>query len=81
MSRRAIFLDRDGTINEDFGYLSDPAQVNILPGVIQALALLAQNGWLLVIISNQSGVGRGYYSMENLQAVQDRKSTRLNSSH
>lgn len=68
----AIFLDRDGTINEDRGYLGNPNQVRILPGVADALALLKEKGWLLVVISNQSGIGRGYYGHEDLHTVQNR---------
>lgn len=68
----AIFLDRDGTINEDRGYLGDPNQVVILAGVAEALTLLKEQGWPLVVISNQSGIGRGYYRREDLNAVQEK---------
>ncbi|MDR3606097.1 MAG: D-glycero-beta-D-manno-heptose 1,7-bisphosphate 7-phosphatase [Oligoflexia bacterium] len=57
--RRAVFLDRDGTINEDPGYLSDPEQLRLFPGVDKALGKLHAAGYLLVVVSNQSGVGRG----------------------
>jgi D,D-heptose 1,7-bisphosphate phosphatase len=55
----AVFLDRDGTINEDRGYLADPAEVRLLPGVGEGLRLLQAGGFRLVVISNQSGVARG----------------------
>lgn len=57
--RPAIFLDRDGTLNIDPGYLSSPDQMKLIPGVAGALAKLKAAGFLLVIVSNQSGVGRG----------------------
>lgn len=72
MNNRAVFLDRDGTVNEDFGYSADPNKVHILPGVIQALSILKEHSWLLVIVSNQSGIGRGYYNLEDLSAVQEK---------
>jgi D-glycero-D-manno-heptose 1,7-bisphosphate phosphatase len=69
---RALFLDRDGTVIEDPGYLRDPAQVRLLPGAVEALAALAVEGWKLIIISNQSGVGRGWIAPEEMDAVHDR---------
>ncbi|MBS4062032.1 MAG: D-glycero-beta-D-manno-heptose 1,7-bisphosphate 7-phosphatase [Bacteroidetes bacterium] len=69
--RQAVFLDRDGTINEDCGYLGDPKQVRILPGVTEALTLLKEHRWLLVVVSNQSGIGRGYYGKDDLRAVRE----------
>jgi D-glycero-D-manno-heptose 1,7-bisphosphate phosphatase len=72
MKQRAVFLDRDGTINEDSGYLGDPDQVRILPGVVEALTMLKGDHWLLVVVSNQSGIGRGYYGPNELRAVQNR---------
>lgn len=58
----AIFLDRDGTINVEKDYLIDPAEFEFLPGVPEALFRLQQAGYSLVVVSNQSGVGRGYFS-------------------
>jgi D-glycero-D-manno-heptose 1,7-bisphosphate phosphatase len=69
---RALFLDRDGTIIEDPGYLKDPDLVRILPGAAEALSALAAEGWKLIVVSNQSGVGRGIIAMEQMQAVQAR---------
>lgn len=57
--RPAVFLDRDGTINEDPGYLHSPGQMKLLPHSGEALAQLRKMGFLLVVVSNQSGVGRG----------------------
>ena len=72
MSKQAIFLDRDGTIIEDVGYVVRPDQVRLLPGVIEALARLQKAGYLIVVISNQSGVARGLMSEDDLTAVHAR---------
>jgi D-glycero-D-manno-heptose 1,7-bisphosphate phosphatase len=69
---RALFLDRDGTIIEDPGYLSDPSQVRLIPGAAETLAALASEGWKLFVVSNQSGVGRGFVAPEQMHAVQAR---------
>ena len=68
--RRALFLDRDGTIIEDRGYLHDPALVRLLPDAAETLRTLARDGWPLVVISNQSGVGRGLITPAQMEAVQ-----------
>jgi D-glycero-D-manno-heptose 1,7-bisphosphate phosphatase len=65
---RDILLDRDGTLIEDRHYLSDPAQVALLPGVAQTMRRLSQTGCRLFLVSNQSGVGRGYFSLESAHA-------------
>ncbi len=67
--RPAVFLDRDGTLIEDMDYLSDPAGVRVLPGVRDALGRLRDAGFLLVIVTNQSGIGRGYFTEEDHVAV------------
>lgn len=66
---RAVFLDRDGTLIEDVGYLSRPEEVRVLPGVTAALESLRAAGFALVVVTNQSGIGRGYYSEEDYRAV------------
>ena len=71
MSRRALFLDRDGTLIVDTGYPRDPALVEPLPGAIDALRAL-QASWALVIISNQSGIGRGLIAQSEADAVHAR---------
>jgi D-glycero-D-manno-heptose 1,7-bisphosphate phosphatase len=70
--KRALFVDRDGTVIEDKGYLCDPAGIKILPGASEALAALAHAGWKIIIVSNQSGVGRGMISPGQMEAVQAR---------
>ncbi len=57
--RRAVFLDRDGTLIEDPGYLADPDRVILLPGVAPALARLNAAGLLVIVVTNQSGIARG----------------------
>jgi D-glycero-D-manno-heptose 1,7-bisphosphate phosphatase len=69
---RGLFLDRDGTVIEELGYLSDPDQVRLLPGSVEALASLQAEGWKLVIVSNQSGVGRRLITADQMDAVQRR---------
>ncbi len=63
---QAIFLDRDGTLIVDGDYLSDPEKVELLPGAPEALARLRQSGYLLFLLTNQSGVGRGYFSLDDV---------------
>ena len=69
MSNNAVFLDRDGTLIEDKDYLSHPDEVVIYPGVPEALRRLMDAGFKLVIVTNQSGVGRGYFSLADLEKV------------
>lgn len=69
---RAVFLDRDGTINSEKEYLSDPDQLELYPGAGPALRRLQEAGYLLFIVTNQSGIGRGYYSETDMRAVNRR---------
>ena len=65
----AVFLDRDGVINVDHGYVSTWEQFEFLPGVPKALRELQDAGYLLVVVSNQSGIGRGYYSEADVASL------------
>lgn len=65
----ALFLDRDGTLIEDPGYVSDPEDVRVLPGVPEALRRFREAGYALVIVTNQSGIGRGLYGWDDYDAV------------
>jgi UDP-glucose 4-epimerase len=71
-NRKAVFLDRDGTLNVDPGYLSDPKQMELLPGVGEALGSLRRAGFVLVVVSNQSGVGRGIITRDALPKIHAR---------
>lgn len=66
--RRAIFLDRDGTINHDPGFVHRVADLELLPGVVEGLRRMMAAGYLLVIVSNQSGVARGMFSEAQMHA-------------
>lgn len=69
---RAVFLDRDGTLVEDPGFLHEPDRVRLLPGVAAAVRRLNEAGWLVVAVSNQSGIARGVYDATAYTAVQRR---------
>ena len=71
-ARAAAFVDRDGTIIREREYLADPAGVELLPGAAEGLGALQAAGYLLVIVSNQSGIARGYYDEAAYRAVQNR---------
>jgi D-glycero-D-manno-heptose 1,7-bisphosphate phosphatase len=66
----AVFIDRDGTIMHDADYCSDPEQVRIFFGVPQALRRLKAKGFKLIIITNQSGIGRGFFTVDQYLAVE-----------
>jgi len=70
MSRPAVFLDRDGTLMEEVHYCADPALVRIFPGAAEAMLKLKACGFLLVIVTNQSGIGRGLLTKAQYLAVQ-----------
>ena len=76
-TRKAVFLDRDGTIIVDKVYLNDPSGVEFFLGVPEALAKLQKAGFLLIVITNQSGIARGLVTEANLKAIHDRMQTLL----
>ncbi len=71
-ARPAAFLDRDGTIIEDPGFLDDPEQVHLVPHAASAIRRLNEAGWAVVVITNQSGIARGFYTEADYQAVRAR---------
>lgn len=76
-TRNVLFLDRDGVINVDVGYLSDPAQLEFIPGAIEAMKEAQIRGYDIIVVTNQSGVARGYYTEEDVQALHAEMSRRL----
>lgn len=75
--RRFVVLDRDGTIIEERNYLSDPNGVTLIPGVARALGELRGLGLGLVVITNQAGVGRGFFDVGTLDRIHEQLSTLL----
>ncbi|OLD66591.1 MAG: D,D-heptose 1,7-bisphosphate phosphatase [Acidobacteria bacterium] len=69
MTRAAIFLDRDGTICEEVGYVNHLSRSRLLPNSLEAIGLINQAGLLAVVTTNQSGVARGYFSQDLVEAV------------
>lgn len=69
MKNKAVFLDRDGTLNKDAGYLSNPREFQLLPGVVEGLNILQQRGFQLVVVTNQSGIARGYFTEQQLADI------------
>ena len=67
-----VFLDRDGTINREVHHLSDPAQLELLPGVAKGLRRLRARGCSLVVVSNQSPIGRGMFTEDRLREINAR---------
>ena len=65
--RRAVFLDRDGVLNQDRGYVSRPEDFEWMPGTMHALRALRRAGWALVVVTNQSGIARGLYGPAEYQ--------------
>jgi D-glycero-D-manno-heptose 1,7-bisphosphate phosphatase len=70
--RGIVFIDRDGTLIEEVGYLRDPSAVRILPGAVEALRLLSREGFLLAVVSNQAGLARGKFTRAEMEAVHRR---------
>ncbi|MCX6159361.1 MAG: HAD family hydrolase [Ignavibacteriota bacterium] len=77
--KKAVFLDRDGTINFDVGYLSKVNDISIFEGVVPSLKSLKESGFLNLIITNQSGIARGYFSEKDLLELHDEFKRQLSS--
>jgi D-glycero-D-manno-heptose 1,7-bisphosphate phosphatase len=76
--RPAVFLDRDGTIIDDVGYLRDPSQIRLLPGAAEAIRRLNASGLLTLVVTNQSGIARGLLSEADYHRVEQRLDALLN---
>lgn len=70
--RPAVFLDRDGTLMKDLGYLSDPRKIRLFKATVPALKLLGKAGYRILVVTNQSGVARGYFPEGAVRAVHRR---------
>jgi D-glycero-D-manno-heptose 1,7-bisphosphate phosphatase len=70
--QKTVFLDRDGTVIRDKDYLSDPNEVELEAGAGDALRMLQENGYLLIVVTNQSGVARGFFSITEVDACNRR---------
>ncbi|MGE5840758.1 MAG: D-glycero-alpha-D-manno-heptose-1,7-bisphosphate 7-phosphatase [Deltaproteobacteria bacterium] len=77
MKKPAVFIDRDGTINEQMGYVNHVSRFRILPRVPQAIRMLNRRGHLVLVVTNQSGVARGYYPLELVEALHRLLITRI----
>lgn len=69
MSGQALFLDRDGVINVDHGYVHRSEQVEFVPGIFELVAAATARGWRVVVVTNQSGIGRGYFGVGDFQRL------------
>lgn len=69
-SRPAVFLDRDGTLMQDVDYCGDPKQVNVFPNVAGPLRRLKEHGYKIIVITNQSGIGRGYFTQRTYYTIE-----------
>lgn len=67
--KKAVFFDRDGVINKDYGYVGTLERFKFLPGVKEALATLKQMGYLTILVTNQSGIARGMYTVDDFDTV------------
>src|SRR5918992_6033637 len=72
LKRRAVFMDRDGTISEEIGYVNHPSRYRVFPYSAEAVRILNEAGWLAILVTNQAGVARGYFTEDLIKAVHDR---------
>ncbi len=72
MASKAVFLDRDGTVNTEEDFLSDPDKLQLVKGAVEGLKILRDTGFTLVVVSNQSGVARGLFSEDDVARVNER---------
>ncbi|GAM08173.1 D-glycero-alpha-D-manno-heptose-1,7-bisphosphate 7-phosphatase [Geobacter sp. OR-1] len=67
--RRAVFIDRDGTINVEKEYLHRPEEFEFIPGAAEAIRILGEAGFIVVVVTNQSGVARGFYTEDDVRSL------------
>lgn len=76
--KQAVFIDRDGTISEEVGYINHASRFRVFPYSGAAIKLLNDAGWLAIVLTNQAGVARGYFSEEMIQTVHEQLEIELN---
>jgi len=69
MKRPAVFIDRDGTISEEVGYVNHPSRFRLFPYSSEAIRILNESGWLAILVTNQAGVARGYFSEDVIKQI------------
>lgn len=69
--KKAVFLDRDGTINVDYGYVYQKDKLQFTEGALEGLKMLHEAGYLLIIVTNQSGIARGYFTVNEMEEFHD----------
>jgi len=74
---KAVFLDRDGTISRDVPYCSRPEDFELLPGAAEGIKLFNEHGFKVVVVTNQSGIARGYFTEKMLAEIHDKMITQL----
>ena len=67
---RALFLDRDGTINVDYGYVYQPEKFELIDGIVELCQKAQEKGYIIIVITNQSGIARGYYTEEDYKILE-----------
>jgi histidinol-phosphate phosphatase family protein len=77
LAKSAVFIDRDDTLIADVGYCKDPDRIQLLPGVVEGLQRLSGSGLAIVVVTNQSGVGRGFFTENDLAAMHTRLRSEL----
>lgn len=77
MKNKAVFLDRDGVINRDKGFVCQAAEFELLPDVVEMLRLFRERGYLLILITNQTGIGKGFYTRQHVEEVHAFMNTQL----
>lgn len=77
MGNKAVFIDRDGTINANVEYLDNPDNLQIYPRVAEGIKLLKKNGYKIIIVTNQSGIARGYFTEDTLEKIHQRMKNEL----
>jgi len=75
--RRAIFIDRDGTLNEEVGYICDPAQFRLFDFAAEAVRMTNEAGWLAIVVTNQAGIARGLFTEDFLAQIHQKMAEEL----